>query len=80
MILDANKYRINIKPISHQLDDKTQQERYDSIGPISVSTGVPIIIVATYVGELYGFTDQLRAFIERLKAFHAVDEVIGVEV
>ena len=81
MTLNSNDYRINIKTIQHQLDDKTTKERYDSIGPIAVSTGVPIIIVATYVGELYGFTDKLIDFIERLKLFYNVTEVFGgVEV
>ena len=77
MILDANKYRLNVKYIAAALDDKTTEERYEAIGPLAISTSVPIIIVATYVGELYGLTDELQAFIGRLKDFYTVTEVLN---
>lgn len=80
MTLDANKYRINIKSIAHQLDAKTQQERYDYIGPLALSSGVPIIIICYYIAELYGMTDNIKTFILRLKEFYSITEVFGVEL
>lgn len=78
MTLDANKYRINVPSIKLMLADKSPQERYEFIGNLAIATGVPIIIVCYYVGELYGFDIQLYAFIERLKKFYNVTEVLGV--
>lgn len=79
MVLDADRYRVNVKDIEWMLVDKeTDKERLEFIGLISVATGVPIIVVCCYVGELWGFTDELKAMIERLKAFYHVTEVLGI--
>lgn len=78
MIIDCDKYRLNVKDISMMLNDKTPAERLDAIGSVAVSTGVPIIVVCFYVGELYGFSSQLYAKIDRLKAFYCITGVLGV--
>jgi translation elongation factor EF-1beta len=79
MILDADSYRVNVKAIELMLKEKTtDKERIAHIGSISVATGVPIIVVCCYVGELFGFSDELKSMIERLKLFYNVTEVLGV--
>lgn len=76
--IDANKYRINVKAIKLMLDKKKPEERFSHIGKVALASGVPIIIVCYYVGELYGFTDELNQKIDRLKKFYTVDNVLGV--
>lgn len=78
MVLDADKYRVNVKPIKELTIDQTPEERIKFLSMLAVSTGVPIIIVACYVGELYGFSPELNAYIERLKNFYTIKEVLNV--
>lgn len=79
MTLDADHYRVNIPSIKLILEDKTPVERAEFIGNIAVITGVPIIIVACYVGEIYGFTSELDQMIQRLMSFYTIKEVLNVK-
>lgn len=79
MTLDANIYRLNTKSIELLTIEKTPQERMEFIGNLAIITGVPIIIVACYMGELYGFTDELNNKIKRLMDFYTIKEVLNVK-
>lgn len=79
MTLDANIYRLNTKSIELLTREKTPQERMEFIGNLAIITGVPIIIVACYMGELYGFTDELNNKIKRLMDFYTIKEVLNVK-
>lgn len=81
MTLDCDIYRINVKLIKQLADAQPAEERLQSryIGLLALTTGVPIIIVACYLGELYGFTEELNAFIERLKAFYKIKQVNNIK-
>lgn len=79
MTLDADHYRVNVSAIKNMLKEKSDAERMEAIGVISVSTGVPIIVVCCYVGELFGFSEELKQRIETLKAFYHVTEVLNVK-
>lgn len=79
MILDAGKYRRCIEAISQLTKDKTAKEQLEMIGKLSVITGVPIIVVAYYMGELYGFSADLDSMIDRLKKFYTIKEVINIK-
>lgn len=75
MKLDAEKYRINIPLIKLLLERKEPHEIVPYIGAIAVATDVPILVVCHYIGEIYGFSGELLALIERLKDFYQVDGV-----
>lgn len=77
MILNANDYRINKEVIRQMTIDKTEDERREFLGNLAIATGVPIIVVACYMGELYGFTDRLKATIMRLCEFYTVTDVLN---
>lgn len=77
MILDCDQYRINVRPISDLTKELTNKERYKFISNLAVITGVPIIIVCSYLLELYGPDEATIALRERLKAFYTVSEVIN---
>lgn len=79
MKLDANIYRVNIPSIKLLTEDKTPAERLKYIGNIALITGVPIIITACYVGEIYGFSPELDAQIKKLMEFYIIEEVLNVK-
>lgn len=79
LTIDLAKYRANVRYITSLTCDKTPEERLSAIGLISLSLNVPIIVVACYIGELYGFSPQLNAFIQRLRDFYHIDEVINYQ-
>ncbi len=79
MRLDCDAYRINIKSFKILLDDKTEEERLGQIGALAVGSQVPIIVVACYVGELYGFSAELVEIINKLADFYGVDEIINAK-
>lgn len=80
MVLDANAYRVNIPSIRLLTEDKTPSERIKYSGNIAVATGVPIIIVLVYIGEIYGSSQELHSQIASLMKFYSVDEVLNVKV
>lgn len=79
MKLDADTYRVNIPTIRVLTEDKTQAERIKLIGTIAVITHVPIIIVAHYIGEMYGVTEELKSLLNTLMKFYTIDEVLNVK-
>ena len=76
--LDADAYRVNIKDITSFCRDKSPEERRASLGMLALATGVHVVIVAVYLGELYGFTPELLNQIERLKTFYRIDQVLNI--
>lgn len=77
MTLDCDKYRVNVEPIRSLVGDKVDPERTDFVGALSLSTGVPIIIVAHYLAELYGMSDVLTSKIETLTKFYGIKRVLN---
>ncbi len=75
-ILDSSKYTVNIPLIKSMLIDKTDQERLESVGPLAIITGVPIIIVTEYIRQLFGDIPGLSDKKQRLMVFYQIDEVI----
>lgn len=61
------------------LKEKTPEERVEAIGKLAIITGVPIVIVAVYIGELYGFTEQLNGKLVQLKAFYHIDDIENIQ-
>lgn len=76
-VLDASKYRVNVPLIATMLADKTNTERLEAVGTLALVTGVPIIIVAGYIQELFGDIPGLSDKKQRLMAFYQIDEVLS---
>ena len=76
-VLDASKYRVNIPLIATMLADKTDEERLEAVGALAIVTGVPIIIVAEYIREVFGDIPGLSDKKQRLMSFYQIDEVIS---
>lgn len=73
-MMDLSKYRgSNFEYIQNWL----KREPEANISEISLATGVPVIAVCHFVGEIKGFTPELLGVIERLMKFYGITEVIG---
>lgn len=81
MTIDLERYRRVIKPlIKLYVERQTRTVTKSQVcGPLAIATNCPIIAVAHFVGELYGFDAELTGYIDRLVAFYKVDAVINQE-
>lgn len=77
-ILDADRYRVNYPVIKTLTKEKTEAERIKFISELAIITNVPVIIVATYLAEIYGFTPLIVDFIYRTKRFYNVTAVKNI--
>ena len=49
----------------------------NAAGVIAVATGCPIVAVLCFIGELYGFSDEINKAIDRIVKFYGYDEIVG---
>lgn len=77
MILNLDKYRVNIPSIKALTEGKTPEERLELISRIASASHCPVIAVACFVVELYGSTPGLETKIERLTAWYTLNGVTG---
>lgn len=65
---------------------KTMQEWYlkqhmgicECISLISVTTHIPVIVCAFYIGEVAGWPEEVLETIERLKKSYGYTEIVGI--
>lgn len=77
MTLDADNYRINIPVIAHLTKELSESNRLEFISNLSIITGVPIIVVCSYIGEIYGRSQELINRQKKLMDFYHVTEVLN---
>jgi hypothetical protein len=83
MTLDLNTYRHSVKPVVKIFCDRNKRDAanavpvHELLGRIAVATSCPIIAVGYYVGELYGFSDELNEKLRKLEEFYRIDSVTG---
>jgi hypothetical protein len=78
MILDLNKYRRVIKPLVESYITRTPDaDKCEDLTLIAQSTGCHILAVGYYMGELFGFSEELKAKIGRLQTYYHEVEVIN---
>lgn len=74
---DIDKYRINksyiVKEYKNYPGDKNQL-----ISILAVANHVPILAVICYIGEEFGFTDEITAQLKKLMKFYDVDKISTV--
>jgi hypothetical protein len=77
-MIDLNSYRAtNFEYIKTWLANKPDSPIKELVSEIALATGVPVIAVSHFIGEIKGFTPELLASIERLKKFYGITEVVG---
>lgn len=77
MTINLDDYRVQVKNIKLFLDGKPGWKYKDEIGPLAIYCSTHIVAVSHYIGELYGFTDEIRAKIVNDCAFYHITEVIN---
>lgn len=76
--VDVNKYRVNKEGIL-KLIESSNYDRFRAISVAAVASHVPVIAVACFVGEKYGFDDELKDFIKKLVQFYDIENIENVE-
>jgi len=78
MVLDLNDYRVQVKEIKRFLDGKVNGWEYSKVvGPLAIYCSTHIVAISHYIGEIYGFTDEIKEKIKRDCHFYHIDEVIN---
>jgi len=76
--LDLDKYRVN-KAVIVAAVRNSRFDKFKVIGQLSLATYVPIIAVACFVGEEFGFDEELKGFIQRLMKFYDIEKIDNVQ-
>lgn len=68
MKVNFEQYKANRKVIKKHIAQKGFTE--DTVAMLATSTGVACIVVLYYIGEIMGFTDQIKDDMKRLAEFY----------
>lgn len=75
-MFDKETYRARFPDVQGLYDMKTKYDSNPNLqriaSEIAVATGVPVVVCFEYIGELVGYTDQLRKYIRDINAFYGV--------
>jgi hypothetical protein len=78
VVINLDHYRTNIPAVKRHCDGFLKEMSVDRcVTEIAISTHCPCIVIAHYVGELYGFTDEVNDVIDRLTKFYGYTEIRG---
>lgn len=75
MIAKLGKYRANVPFVINYLKNNQGKPIGGLISQIAVATMVPAVVIAHYVGELQGYTPEVKDSIERLVKFYGYTDV-----
>jgi len=78
VVLDIELYRINKKFIHSYYENHKDEDIYKIISSLSVSTMVPCVAVAYYIGEISGWPEEVIDTIKRLTKFYGYSKIINV--
>lgn len=78
MELDVDRYRVNFEYIYLLTKDLTEDERLKFISSLSAATHCPILAVAVYLAEMYGWTPKVTELVDRLKRFYFINTITGI--
>ncbi len=76
--IDCNTYRERFNDIKYltELKKGNVNDMMTDIGLYAHSTGVPVIVIAHFIGEIYGLTPQIESYIARTMGFYRIDHLI----
>jgi hypothetical protein len=77
MIYDLNLYRDRMVPIVKNWIEMKGEPPITQIPELALNTSCEIIMISHYVGELYGYTPELKKYIQDLMDFYRPDGIIG---
>ena len=77
MIYNLENYRHTVAPVIQTWLNNKSTTILEEIGPISLSTSCPLVVVCYLVGELHGFSPELLDKIRKLEDYYQVEEIVG---
>lgn len=72
-MLDSDKYINRFDEVKALLDRQKPEDRLEFTSEVAVATSVPILVVVTYYGQIYGFTHDVMIKLAYLKHFYRTD-------
>lgn len=79
MNFDVSRYRVNKPQVKAWLERTEGKDLEGEIAAMAVAMGCPLIAVYCYVGELIGFTPDVKDGLERIMRFYKYTSVTGIE-
>ena len=79
--LTPDHYEVQRTPIIYHME-RIKGRYYElsrEIGILATSLNCPIVIVEFFIGEAYGFSEELRNKIKRDMVYHNVQTIVGLE-
>lgn len=73
MKIDLDLYRSNVGFIRHYFSENQTESKELYIGLLATATSVPCIVIAYYIGEMYGFTPELSESIAVITKFYGYE-------
>jgi len=80
MRININDYRVNKDYLERVLRLNPDKNPIKLCAEISMETGVPIIAILHYLGELQGYTDKLINHINEIREFYQYTNVTGTKL
>jgi hypothetical protein len=77
MVINLDKYRVNVPAVKVWMENRPDRDPIETLGELAVATNVPLIVIVYYAGELFGFSEELKQFSERIKEFYGIKDVLG---
>lgn len=78
MKINLDHYKLSKKFIQEWFLLKSRDNPEYAVSLLSISTHVPCIVVAFYIGEINGWTKEILDIIERLIIFYKYTEILGI--
>lgn len=73
-MFNPEDYRSRFEDVKRLLASKTRNRRINDLrrvaAEIAITTGVPVVVVLVYIGEINGFTDDINAAIKDINDFY----------
>lgn len=74
LMFNPEDYRSRFEDVKRLLTSKARSIRIDNLrrvsAEIAITTGVPVFVVLIYIGEIKGFTDDIKAAIKDINDFY----------
>lgn len=74
LMFNPEDYRSRFEDVKRLLTSKVRSVRVNNVrrvaAEIAITTGVPVAVVLIYIGEIKGFTDDIKAAIKDMDDFY----------
>lgn len=76
MNMSKTKYKVVKVFIEDWILSHPDKDPFKEISELSLATYCPIVIVCYFIGEIRGFTPEIKETLQRLKDFYQIEEIV----